>query len=255
MWAQRELQQIPDPNPAVSLASFTLPDGLQANLFAGDGQINKPIHMNFDARGRLWVAGSEVYPQIEPGQPATDKIYILEDTTGDGSADKVVVFADNLLIPTGILPDERGGCYVANSTELLYLWDSDGDGKADQRRIVLSGFGTEDTHHLLHTLTWAPDGSLFMNQSIYIHSHVETPWGVRRMNGGGVWRFRPDTMELEVHCLGFVNPWGKIFDDWGQSFATDGAYGEGINYVFPNAVFVTSPGATRIVGGMNPGSA
>lgn len=254
VFAQRDLQNIPDPDPAVSLASFTLPTGMQAKLFAGDGQIAKPIHMNFDARGRLWVAGSEVYPQIEPGQPATDKIFVLEDQNGDGVADNVTVFADNLLVPTGILPDENGGCYVANSTELLYLWDSDGDGKADRRRIVLSGFGTEDTHHLLHTLNWAPDGSMFMNQSIYIHSHVETPWGVQRMNGGGIWRFRPDTMELEVHCLGFVNPWGTIFDPWGQSFATDGAYGEGINYVFPNSVFVTSPGATRIVGGMNPGS-
>lgn len=253
-WAQRDLQTIPDVDPAVELASFSLPEGMQANLFAGDGQISKPIHMNFDAKGRLWVAGSEVYPHIEPGQPATDKIFVLEDTTGDGQADVCRVFADDLLIPTGILPDEKGGCYVANSTELIYLWDSDGDGRADGRRVVLSGFGTEDTHHLLHTLTWAPDGSLFMNQSIYIHSHVETPWGVKRMNGGGVWRFRPDTMELEVHCLGFVNPWGKIFDPWGQGFATDGAYGEGINYVFPNSVFVTSPGAKRIVGGMNPGS-
>ena len=254
VYAQRELQNIPDPDPAVSLASFTLPQGMEAKLFAGDGQIAKPIHMNFDARGRLWVAGSEVYPQIEPGQPATDKIFVLEDTDRDGVADQVVVFADDLLVPTGILPDENGGCYVANSTELLYLWDSNGDGKADQRRIILSGFGTEDTHHLLHTLNWGPDGSMFMNQSIYIHSHVETPWGVQRMNGGGIWRFRPDTMALEVHCLGFVNPWGTIFDRWGQSFATDGAYGEGINYVFPNSVFVTSPGATRIVGGMNPGS-
>lgn len=253
-FAQRNLQAIPDPDPAVSLASFALPEGMEANLFAGDDQIVKPIHMNFDARGRLWVAGSEVYPQIEPGQPATDKIFILEDTNQDGVADQVIVFADDLLVPTGILPDENGGCYVVNSTELLYLWDSSGDGKADQRRIVLSGFGTEDTHHLLHTLNWGPDGSMFMNQSIYIHSHVETPWGVQRMNGGGIWRFRPDTMELEVHCLGFVNPWGTIFDRWGQSFATDGAYGEGINYVFPNSVFVTSPGATRIVGGMNPGS-
>ncbi|MBL8852476.1 MAG: hypothetical protein JNK57_00765 [Planctomycetaceae bacterium] len=252
--AQRDLQTIPDPDPAVSLASFTLPDGMQAKLFAGDGQIAKPIHMNFDARGRLWVAGSEVYPHIEPGQAATDKVFILEDKDRDGVAEDVTVFADDLLIPTGILPDEHGGCYVANSTELLYLFDSDGDGKADQRRIILSGFGTEDTHHLLHTLNWGPDGSMFLNQSIYIHSHVETPWGVQRMNGGGIWRFRPDTLELEVHCLGFVNPWGTIFDRWGQSFATDGAYGEGINYVFPNSVFVTSPGATRIVGGMNPGS-
>ncbi|MDP1562918.1 MAG: sorbosone dehydrogenase, partial [Pirellulaceae bacterium] len=254
VFAQRDLQNIPDPDPAVSLASFTLPEGMQAQLFAGDGQIAKPIHMNFDARGRLWVAGSEVYPHIEPGQPATDKIFIVEDADRDGVAEKVIVFADDLLIPTGILPDENGGCYVANSTELLYLWDSDGDGKADQRRIVLSGFGTEDTHHLLHTLNWGPDGSMFLNQSIYIHSHVETPWGVQHMNGGGIWRFRPDTLELEVHCLGFVNPWGTIFDPWGQSFATDGAYGEGVNYVFPNSVFVTSPGATRIVGGMNPGS-
>ncbi|MBL8888964.1 MAG: sorbosone dehydrogenase [Planctomycetaceae bacterium] len=254
LFGQRDLQNIPDPDPAVSLASFALPEGMEAKLFAGDGQIAKPIHMNFDARGRLWVAGSEVYPQIEPGQSATDKVFILEDKDQDGVAEHVIVFADDLLVPTGILPDENGGCYVANSTELLYLWDSDGDGKADQRRIVLSGFGTEDTHHLLHTLNWAPDGSMFMNQSIYIHSHVETPWGVRHMNGGGIWRFRPDSVELEVHCLGFVNPWGTIFDRWGQSFATDGAYGEGINYVFPNSVFVTSPGATRIVGGMNPGS-
>src|SRR5690606_15094456 len=153
---------------------------------------------------------------------------------------------DDLLIPTGILPVD-GGVYVLNSTELLHLRDTDGDGRADERRGVLSGFGTEDTHHLLHTFRWEPDDPMYTNQSIYIHSHVETRYGVRRLNGGGIWRFRPETMQLDVFARGFVNPWGHHFDHWGQSFATDGAYTEGINYVFPGAVFVTAVGAVRVV--------
>lgn len=251
--AQRELTDIPDPSPQKELETFRIGEGLATNLFVADPDIAKPIHMNFDGQGRLWIASSEVYPQIRPGEPATDKILVCEDTDGDGAVDRTTVFADGLLVPTGILPGD-GGCYVVNSTELLHLSDTDGDGAADTRRVVLSGFGTEDTHHLLHSLRWGPDGCIYMNQSIYIHSHVETPRGVRRMNGGGIWRFRPETMELETFCLGFVNPWGHHFDRWGQSFATDGAYGEGINHVFPGSVWVTSPGATRIMHGLNPGS-
>ncbi len=250
---QRNLKQIPDPNPDVEKKSFIVSDGFEVNLYAADPMIAKPIHMNFDERGRLWVASSEVYPHIKPGQAATDKILMIEDRDQDGTADRTTVFADGLLIPTGVLPGD-GGVYVANSTELIHLRDTNSDGRADQRQIVLSGFGTEDTHHLLHTLRWGPDGAMYMNQSIYIHSHVETPTGVVRMNGGGIWRFRPDSMELDILCLGFVNPWGHHFDRYGQSFATDGAYREGINYVFPGAVFVSSPGATRLVRGLNPGS-
>ncbi|MEX2174415.1 MAG: PVC-type heme-binding CxxCH protein [Pirellulaceae bacterium] len=252
--AQRDLKSIPDPDPELERQTFILPEGMEVNLWAGDPQIHKPIQMNFDAQGRLWVASSEIYPQIKPGQPATDKILVLEDTNFDGQADKTHVFADGLLIPTGVIPDDAGGCYVANSTELLHFKDTNGDLKADERRIVLSGFGTEDTHHLLHTLRWGPDGCLYMNQSIYIHSHVETPHGVKRLNGGGIWRFRPETLELDVLATGFVNSWGHHIDRWGQSFATDGAYGEGINYVFPGSVFVTAPGAKRFVAGLNPGS-
>lgn len=252
--AQGNLRDIPDVDPNVERQSFAMSEGLLANLFAGDPEIAKPIQINFDGRGRLWVAGSSIYPHIKPGQEANDRILILEDSDHDGVVDKKTVFADGLLIPTGVLPDEKGGCYVANSTELLYLADHDGDGIADSRSVILSGFGTEDTHHLLHTLRWAPDGSLFMNQSIYIHSHIETPYGVKHLNGGGLWRFRPDTLELEVYCKGFVNPWGTGFDQWGQTFVTDGAYGEGINYVFPDSVFATSPGAKRIMSGLNPGS-
>ncbi len=253
VYAQRDLKEVPDPDPELERKSFIVQEGFEVNLYASDPMIAKPIQMNFDERGRLWVASSSVYPQIKPGQKADDKILVLEDTDGDGQADKTTVFADGLLIPTGVVPGD-GGVYVANSTELIHLSDTDGDGRADRRRVVLSGFGTEDTHHLLHTLRWGHDGQLYMNQSIYIHSHVETPYGVVRLNGGGIWRFRPENLKLDVLCYGFVNPWGHHFDRWGQSFATDGAYGEGINYVFPGSVFVSAPGAKRLVRGLNPGS-
>ncbi|MEX0979260.1 MAG: HEAT repeat domain-containing protein, partial [Pirellulales bacterium] len=147
-----------------------------------------------------------------------------------------------------------GGAYVANSTEILHLADTDGDGRADKRRVMLSGFGTEDTHHIIHTFRWGHDGMMYFNQSIYIHSHIETPWGVRRLNSGGVWQFRPETMQLEVFARGLCNPWGHVFDYWGQSFATDGAGGEGINYIFPGATMFTYAGAKTVLKGLNPGS-
>ena len=251
--AQRDLRDIPTPDPAAERAAMRVADGFEVNLFASDPMFAKPVHMNFDAQGRLWIASSRKYPQIEPGATPSDQVIVVEDSDHDGVADRHQVFADNLLIPTGVLPGD-GGVYVANSTELIHLTDTDGDGRADQRRTILSGFGTEDTHHLLHTLRWAPDGWMHLNQSIYIHSHVETPHGVQRLDGGGIWRFDPGTSQLEIFCKGFVNPWGHVIDAYGQSLVTDGAYFEGINYAFPEAVFVTSPGATRWLTGLNPGS-
>jgi putative heme-binding domain-containing protein len=245
--------KVPNPDPEIERKALQVANGFEVNLFAADPLLAKPIQMNFDPAGRLWVATSEVYPQIKPGQKADDKIIVLEDTKGTGRADKVTIFARGLLIPTGIEPGD-GGAYVANSTDLLHLRDTHGTGKADRRRVLLSGFGTEDTHHILHTLRWGPDGMLYFNQSTYIHSHVETPHGVRRLGGGGIWQFRPETMQLEVFMHGLINPWGHHFDRWGQSFATDGAGGEGINYVVPGGSYAWTPGATRIIAGLNPGS-
>ena len=251
--AQRNLKDIPSPDPDIELKSFQVAEGFEVNLYASDPRIAKPIQMNFDSQGRLWIASSEVYPQIKPGQKATDKILVVEDRDGDGTAEKTTVFVDGLLIPTGVEPGD-GGAYVANSTELVHFKDTDGDLKADETNVVLSGFGTEDTHHILHTLRWGPDGMLYFNQSIYIHSHVETPYGVRRLNAGGIWQFRPETLRLEVLARGWVNSWGHHFDQWGQSFVTDGAGGEGINYLVPGAAYVTAFGVKRILRGLNPGS-
>jgi len=144
---------------------FQTDPNIEIKLWAENPLLAKPIQINFDPQGRLWVASSSVYPQVQPGQEQEDKILILEDTDNDGKADKTTVFADGLLIPSAVIPGD-GGAYVGQSTELLHFKDTDGDGVADQKRIVLSGFGTEDTHHTLHTLRWGYDGQLYMNQSI-----------------------------------------------------------------------------------------
>jgi glucose/arabinose dehydrogenase len=85
-------------------------------------------------------------------QEPNDRILILEDTDRDGAADQSSVFYDKLIIPGGVLPDGTGGAYVAHAEDLIHLTDTDGDGKADHQKVLLSGFGTEDTHHTLHRL-------------------------------------------------------------------------------------------------------
>src|SRR3954469_23656204 len=86
--AQRAPFAIPDPDPEVERKSFIVADGFEVNLYTADPLLAKPIQMNFDPQGRLWVVSSEVYPQIAPGQTANDKVLVLDDTDGDGKADK-----------------------------------------------------------------------------------------------------------------------------------------------------------------------
>lgn len=246
----------PDSQPAASSTQdhprFDAAPELEVSLWAENPMLAKPIQINFDPKGRLWVASSSVYPQVEPGAKADDKILILEDANGDGRAEKSTVFAEGLLIPTGVEPGD-GGCYVGQSTELLHFRDRNGDGRADERRVVLSGFGTEDTHHIVHTLRWGYDGALYMNQSIYIHTHTETPHGVVRLNSGGVLRLQPANQAFEVFLRGFCNPWGHHFDEFGQSFVTDGAGGQGVCYGLPGAMYFTYAGARRICNSISPG--
>ena len=212
-------------DPAVEMASLHLADGFQINLFASERDgILKPIQIRFDARGRLWVIGSTVYPQIEPGQIPDDKVLLLEDRDGDGRADKTTVFADGLMIPTGIELGD-GGVYLGHGTELLFLKDTNGDGRADERRVVLRGFGTGDNHQNINSFLFGPGGELWMSQGLHIRSHVETPWGVAQLEQAGIWRFRPGRARLE----GFYgseyepqNPWGFVFTDWGEPIVLAG---------------------------------
>ena len=245
-------KDIPAPDVEAELAAFTVADGFGVNLFAKNPMIANPINLNWDSRGRAWVSTSSTYPHIKPGKVPDDRIVILEDTDHDGVADKHTVFAEGLTVPHSVLP-VAGGTYVCSTTEFLFLRDKYGDDVSESRRVIFSGFGNADVHHMIHGLRWAPWGDLHFLQSIYINSFVDTPYGPRRMNGSGVWRYRPEHGELEAFATGMVNPWGFAFDRWGQSFGTDGAGGGGPHYVFPGAAFPSAVGAHRVLGGLIPG--
>jgi putative heme-binding domain-containing protein len=244
--------EIPEPDVEKELQSFTVADGFEVNLFAKDPMIANPINLNWDSRGRAWVSTSSTYPHIKPGRTPNDRIVILEDTNNDGVADHSTVFAEGLTVPHSVMP-VPGGAYVCSTTEFFFLADNNGDDVVDSRRAVLTGFGNADVHHMIHGLRWSPWGDLYFTQSIYINSFVDTVHGQRRLNGSGIWRFRPDTEQLEVFSRGMVNPWGHAFDEWGQAFGTDGAGGAGPHYVFPGSAFRTAAGMHRVLDGLIPG--
>src|SRR5438270_9352658 len=136
--------------PAQAQKSFKLPPGFEARLFTAEPDVINPVAMTWDERGRLWVLELYEYPLgAPPGTKPRDRIKILEDTDGDGRADKVTVFADGLNLATGLALG-NGGVYVGQAPDFLFLEDTDGDGKADKRTVLKTGFGLHDRHELLN---------------------------------------------------------------------------------------------------------
>lgn len=206
-------------SPADELKAFKIDPRFEISLFASEEDFPdlfvKPIQIRFDGKGRLWVSTSTTYPQIYPGEAPQDRILILEDTNGDHRADKCSVWADKLAIPLSF-EFGNGGVFVSDQPHLTFLKDTDGDGKADHREKLLTGFGTEDSHHALHDFVWSPEGDLIFRESIFHHSQVETPYGPVRARESSFFRYTPATGRL----LAFgsylsTNPWGITFDDWG----------------------------------------
>jgi len=219
--------------PAQSAKTFTLADGYEATLYASevDFPIASPVAMAFDDRGRLWVANSPTYPHLLPGELPRDSIVILEDSNRDGRADKSTVFANDLYLPLGIALG-NGGVYVAQEPNLVLMRDTNGDDVADEREIVLQGFGTADSHHAIHAFEWGPDGGLYLHEGIFLNSQVETPYGPRRLHDGGVWRYQPTRAKLDVYSsYRFTNPWGHRFDYWGNDLLCDASSGR--NFYMP----------------------
>lgn len=207
------------------LAGFKVAEGYEVNLFASeDLGVAKPTQFAWDEKGRLWVACSPGYPHPLPGRKPSDFILVLEDVDGDGKADKSWRFAEGLTMVQG-LEFGKGGLYVCDFDRLLHLKDTDGDGKADETRVVLAGFGIGDTHQLVNSISYGPDGSLWMTQGLHAFSRVETPHGLAVLEKAGVWRMDRGSLRLESFFNGGKaghNCWGVAFDDFGQVFHKSG---------------------------------
>lgn len=222
-----------------ALKSFTLPEGYRIELFASEKEfpnLANPMQISFDDKGRLWVAVMPTYPHYRPGDAMPDdKILIYEDTDGDGKADKETVFADKLHLPIGFefAPE---GVYLSQEPNLVLLRDTDGDDHADSTEILLGGFDTHDTHHAISAFTADPSGAFVMCEGVFLHSNIETPYGPVRSVDGGFYRFSPQRFQLERTAqLSIPNPWGAVFDQWGQDFFLHTS-GPSMNWMLPVSV-------------------
>ena len=230
--------------PEEQLATFTVADGYEVTLVASekDGVV-KPVQISWDERGRMLVACSPSYPHLEVGAPPHD--FVLMADMKDGKVSKAWRYADGLTMTNGMEPGD-GGIFVCDYDELLHFRDTNGDGKADQRRVVLSGFGIGDTHQLINSINHGDDGSLWFAQGLHVLSHVETPWGIARLDQAAIWRLRPRTLRLEGffnHARAGANCWGVVTDDWGNIFHKAGDRPAG---------YYSQPGLVRAATGFTP---
>ncbi len=242
--------------PNEFIKSCTVAPGTEIKLFADETmfpELAKPVQLNFDNKGRLWVACMPNYPQWKPGDPKpNDKLIILEDTNGDGKADKCTVFYDQLHCPTGF-EFWNGGVLVMDQPRLLWLKDTDGDGKADLVVHLIDGWATDDTHHR-GGWEWSPGGKLHLLEGISTSTTLETPWGPHRSQGtGGAYVIDPRSLKVRQFSLpGMYNMWCYVFDEWGQGIVGDGTTPnqtwdvplsgaqfpgrKGLNFILPNGV-------------------
>jgi uncharacterized protein len=204
--------------PEESLKHLALPGGFEAKLFVAEPQIFKPITMTWDHLGRLYVAETVDYPnEMQPKGMGRDRISIVEDSDGDGKADKTTLFADNLSIPTSLLY-VNGGLLVAQAPDMLFLKDTDGDGRADERRTLFTGFGTRDTHAGPSNLRYGLDNWIY---AIIGYSGFNGEVGGERHNfRQGFFRFKPDGSKLEFLRSTNNNSWGVGFSEEGLLFGS-----------------------------------
>jgi len=202
-------------SPREAVARMQVPEGFSVELVAAEPDIVNPVAMAFDERGRIWLVESIEYPRLEPG-PGRDRIKILEDTDSGGRADKITVFAGGLNLPTGIAVG-GGGVWVFNAPDLLLLRDTDGDDRADEREVILTGFGRNDAHEFPNSLTWGPDGWLYGLNGIANPSRIEQNGREFRFSCA-VFRIHPRTREFQLFAEGTSNPWGIAWDRQGSAF-------------------------------------
>jgi azurin/glucose/arabinose dehydrogenase len=216
--------EVPYMDPEEAIKHLTLPPNCKVELVAWEKTIPElinPVQMNFDTKGRLWIAAWPTYPETSPTTTNFDKLLVLDLDPKTGKVAKSTVFADGLNCPTGF-QFYKDGVLLMQSPDLWYIRDTDGDGKADWKERVLHGLDAADSHHETNSMCLEPGGAVYLSDGIFHRSNVETFNGPVRNTDGAIYRYEPNTGKFMRHApYGFANPHGRVFDYWGNDLITD----------------------------------
>ena len=223
--------QLPDSGQEISLEQFSIQEGFNIELFAAEPLIQDPVDMEVDEDGRLFVVEMPGYP-LDLGR--SGRIKQLIDSDNNGIPDQTILFADSLLLPTGIMRWKKG-FIVTDTPDVLYLEDTDGDGKADKREVLLTGFALSNPQNNLNNPNYGLDNWIYLANEGYFttidykdlfgdegspvhYPRVEGSPKLPQNAGDRNVRFKPDVHALEM-CAASTQ-FGQAFDPWGHQFQT-----------------------------------
>lgn len=220
--------------PEHAAEKLVLHPDFELSLVAAEPLVEKPISLDWDARGRMWVAMTPGYPEKSQfsGIAPHDEIAVLEDTNGDGTLDERAKFCGGLDLVTSLVL-HKDGVIVSASPDIFFIRDTDGDGTGETRETLFTGFGFGDTHAVVSNLRWGVDGWIYATQgysggaSRNIKNAAGRDFG---HIGNGLFRFKPDGSAIEMVAVYGSNTWGLDFDDAGELFLTM-ANGEHLRHV------------------------
>jgi len=230
----RKMQKPLDPKE--SQKHYIMPEGFELKLFASEPDLEgKPIAMNWDERGRLWVALTIDYPnELQPQGLGRDKIVICEDTNGDNVADKFTTFADKLSIPTSLI-FANGGVIVHQAPDTLFLKDTNGDDKADERKVLFTGWSTGDTHAGPSNLNYGLDNWIY--GMVGYSGFVGTVGDEKQSFRTGFYRMKSDGSKIEFLRNTNNNSWGVGLSEEGILFGSTANGNPSVHLPIPNRYY------------------
>lgn len=214
----KELPRIPATEPGEALETFTVAPGFRIEQVAAEPLVNSPVACEWDENGRLYVCEMRGYSENRDDK--LSRVSVLDDDDGDGKYDRSTVFVEGLLWPTALFPYD-GGLFVADAPDIYFFRDTDGDGKADSKQLVLTGFGTSNVQGLLNCFRWGLDNRLHVATGSLGGEIVkgDAPKGTRGIN------IRGRDLAIDPRTYDFIptsgaSQHGMSFDDWGHKFVS-----------------------------------